>query len=562
LVVTADDAATGPTTTPAPTPTPVPGPTLPPAAVGGLTASLASGGAVSLAWSAATGATTYNVYRATVAGGAAGTVFQVKGGLAGTAWTDATALGGTAYRYFVAAANAAGEGPASAAADVTTPAAPVSLGAPQFTASDAPDMTLRYSGGKVTLPDGRVVNVPAGTLRFDNPDVQSHVYKGYAPQNYDGRPYDKRWQDAAANLMPPIDTITLGGPYHMVLADSVVVQSGDGATTYVNGLDYKLNSEWGQVMNANSRLGVWKTGSIQIKYDIVVQRLDLIQLLPDGTVGIKRGKNAPVCPVLPDPDPGAVALAGVHINTIDGARRSGFSVKQRDVYPVAPLPRVAPINPGTIPNTIAKLKAKKDVNIAFFGDSITAGAEASGWFHDRSRTYTSLLTAGIKAAYPGATITETMAHQSGVSATAGGPTWQKYVMDPHNAGKTVDLAIIAMGMNDFGKPSLTPYKDALRGYIAQAKAAGIEVLLVTPIQSNPYYDAVNTVWVPRAQIAQAMREVAAETGVACADAYTEWVNQGSRGVAPVSQLHNWFNHPGNAVMKVIASAIMGHFPGT
>jgi hypothetical protein len=28
--------------------------------------------------------------------------------------------------------------------------------------------------------------------------------------------------------MPPVDTITLGGPYHMVLGDSVVVKNGDG----------------------------------------------------------------------------------------------------------------------------------------------------------------------------------------------------------------------------------------------------------------------------------------------------------------------------------------------
>ncbi|HEX8915580.1 MAG TPA: SGNH/GDSL hydrolase family protein [Humisphaera sp.] len=442
-----------------------------------------------------------------------------------------------------------------------TPTTRVAAGSITFTASATPSLTIHYTGGSVRLRDGRSVQVRSGSLTFERPELQSHVYKGYAPQNYDGRPQWQRWQDAAANLVPPIDTPTLGGLYHMVLPDSVVVKSGDGKRTYVEGRDYHLNREWGQVMNASSRMGVWKSGSIQISYQLNVQRLDLIQLLPDGRVSIKKGRNAPVCPVLPEPDPGAVALAGIHVNTIDGARRSGFSVQQRDIYPIAPLPPVKPVNPGTIPKTIAKLKAGKNVNIAFFGDSITAGAEASGWFHDRAKTYTSLLVNGIKSRYPGATITQTMAHQSGVSATAGGPTWKKYVMDPHRAGKRVDLVIIAMGMNDKGKPSLDPYKNALRGYIAEAKAAGIEVLMVTPIQSNPFYDKVNTYWVPRSQIAGAMRQVAAETHVALADAYTEWVNQGSRGIAPASQLHNWFNHPGNAGMKVIAGAILGHFPG-
>jgi hypothetical protein len=133
----------------------------------------------------------------------------------------------------------------------------------------------------------------------------------------------------------------------MVIPGSVTVKNGDGSRTYVNGTDYKLNLEWGQVMNANSRLGAWKTGSVQIKYDIALQRLDLVQLLPDGRVTIKQGKSTPVVPVLPSPDPGAVALAGIHINTLDGARRSGFAIKQRDVYPIAPKGRVAPINPGS-----------------------------------------------------------------------------------------------------------------------------------------------------------------------------------------------------------------------
>jgi hypothetical protein len=84
----------------------------------------------------------------------------------------------------------------------TEPPPAATTGKPQFFA-DAADMSLRYTGGKVTLPGGRVVTVAGGTLNFANPTVQTQVYRNHAPQNYDGRPYNKRWQDAAANLMPP-----------------------------------------------------------------------------------------------------------------------------------------------------------------------------------------------------------------------------------------------------------------------------------------------------------------------------------------------------------------------
>jgi lysophospholipase L1-like esterase len=343
------------------------------------------------------------------------------------------------------------------------------------------------------------------------------------------------------------------------LPASVVVLNASGAVMTRN-VDYKLNDEWGQVMNLNSRLGAPGTGSVSIDYRAVLQRLDLVEVLPDGSVAVKKGTSAPTCPVLPDADPDAVALAGVHVFTLDGAKESGFSILPRDINAIQPAPPVAPINPDAIPNTLAKLAAGRSVNVAFFGNSITAGAEAGQWRTDRSKTFTDLVTNGLRQRYPQANVTETLACEGGKAATNSQWVFQKLVMEPHQNGHPVDLVVIELGMNDLGKPSLDPYKQAMDGYIDQARAAGIEVLLVTPHQSNPYYDATYTNWVPRAQIAQAVRDLAAAEHVACADVYTEWVNQATHGVAPVSQLHNWFNHPGEAGMRLYADTILRFFP--
>jgi lysophospholipase L1-like esterase len=538
-----------------------PTPTVP-AAPAGLTAELASGG-VSLDWNASANATSYNVYRTDITNGGSAVKIAT---VAGTSYLDNGVDAATDYSYTVRAVNGAGEGNASLGVDITTdsdtdPNPQPQSGKPTFSALASPGLSVKFSAGQVKLPNGKIVNVDPGTLNFAPLPVQHGVYTNYAPQNWDGRPLNKRWGDASANLAPPIDTTQLGGPYHQVIPGSVVVQNGAGTKTYVKDVDYKLNIEWGQVGNLNGRLGVWKTGAVKISYDIVLQRIDLIELLPDGTMKVKQGNATTTVPVLPTVDAGAVALAGIHVNTLDGAVRSGFAIKQRDIYPIAPKPTVAPIRASTISKTINKLKAGNNINIAFFGDSITAGAEASGWFHNRDRTWTSLVSNAIEDRY-GVNVTQTMAHESGISGVLGGPTWKKYVLQPNDAGKHVDLVIIAMGMNDFGKPSLTAYKNALRGYIADAKSRGIDVIMQTTIQSNPYYDPVIAGdHVARSVIAQAMRDVGAETGVAVADAYTEWVNQAYKGIAPVSQLHNWFNHPGNAGHKVIANAILPFFPG-
>jgi fibronectin type 3 domain-containing protein len=98
----------------------------PPAAPTGLSAT-ASDGRVALAWSAAAGATSYNVYRSTTSGAEA--LWQ--SGVAATTYTDTGVTNGTTYHYMVSAVNAGGESPRSAEVSarpqVAAPTAPTNL---------------------------------------------------------------------------------------------------------------------------------------------------------------------------------------------------------------------------------------------------------------------------------------------------------------------------------------------------------------------------------------------------------------------------------------------------
>ena len=81
---------------------------------------------VSLAWTASTGATSYNVKRASTNGGPYTTV----GTPAGTSYTDTAVTNGTAYYYVVTAVNAAGQSGNSNQATATPMAAPTAPVAP------------------------------------------------------------------------------------------------------------------------------------------------------------------------------------------------------------------------------------------------------------------------------------------------------------------------------------------------------------------------------------------------------------------------------------------------
>lgn len=85
-----------------------------PGQVTGLTA-VSGVGQVSLTWTAVSGATSYNVERATGSGG----TFATLSSPTGTAYTDTSGLAGTTYYYEVAAVNAAGAGAPSQTAAAT-----------------------------------------------------------------------------------------------------------------------------------------------------------------------------------------------------------------------------------------------------------------------------------------------------------------------------------------------------------------------------------------------------------------------------------------------------------
>jgi fibronectin type 3 domain-containing protein len=138
-----------------------------PAAPTGLTATGGTGGTgqIALTWNASTGATSYNVLRATTANG----VYTVVAtGLTATSYTDTGLSSGTTYYYAVTAANGSGSSPNSAQVNaITAPAAPTGLAASGSSAQIALSWTAStgatsYSVLRATTANGTYTTVATG----------------------------------------------------------------------------------------------------------------------------------------------------------------------------------------------------------------------------------------------------------------------------------------------------------------------------------------------------------------------------------------------------------------
>jgi arabinoxylan arabinofuranohydrolase len=159
----------------------------PPAAPTGLSATAVSSSQINLSWTASSGATSYNVKRATVSGGPYTTIAT---GVTATSYSDTALSGSTTYYYVVSAVNAGGESANSSQASATTqtppppPAAPTGLTATAVSSSQinlswtASSGATSYNVKRATVSGGPYTTVasPTGTTYNNTGIAASTTY--------------------------------------------------------------------------------------------------------------------------------------------------------------------------------------------------------------------------------------------------------------------------------------------------------------------------------------------------------------------------------------------------
>jgi lysophospholipase L1-like esterase len=209
-----------------------------------------------------------------------------------------------------------------------------------------------------------------------------------------------------------------------------------------------------------------------------------------------------------------------------------FAFVDYSFFPSAPWPaQTSQIQ--FLKSTQGKLKSGAALKIVAFGDSITAGGEATKpelifwrrWADDLQRKYPRARIAAVNGATGGDTTVQ------------GLQRLKAKVLD-----ESPDLVLIGFGMNDHnvGSVPIPQFEENLKRMIARIRSeTGAEVVLFTAFAPNPKWKFGSH---QMAAYAAATRRVADDTACACADVFTDWEALALRK-KPEDLLGNNINHP-------------------
>ena len=200
------------------------------------------------------------------------------------------------------------------------------------------------------------------------------------------------------------------------------------------------------------------------------------------------------------------------------------------------LPSAGPeLGAARLPKTRQKLRAGQPVRIVAFGDSITAGGEAS----EPGLIFWERWAEALRAKYPKAQVITTNGATGGDTTAQGLQRLEAKVLS-----QKPDLVLIGFGMNDHNIPGFGVPLDAfaanLRTMIGRIRdTTGAEIVLFSAFPPNPkwHYGSHNM-----AAYAEATEKVALAEGCAFADVYHYWMSMSERK-KPEDLLANDINHP-------------------
>jgi lysophospholipase L1-like esterase len=336
-----------------------------------------------------------------------------------------------------------------------------------------------------------------------------------------------------------------------LLPKTLVVKFGD--KTLVEGKDYLLDPVWG-TLGIGPGSSLTPKDTVTASYQYAKLRLDSVVKEVNGSSRILTGISNITTPHAPDIAAGETRVANILVP---------YNSNGRDVqvFPIleSPTQAITASTSGRIPQTMAKLKAEKNVKIVCWGDSLTAGGDASR----PAKRYPAVFEQMLRTKFPQATI-EVKA------VAAGGSTSREWLYpDKFHYGGSLSWDMVARE-----KPDLVTVEFANDNYIDAPEtipaiyddilnrihALGAEVIFVTPSYFDFDYMKFKSFQDPDRRAHDLfLYNLTEQRHLGLADAAARWGHLWKEGVPYTTYLVNSVNHPDDRGHEFFAEELMKNF---
>jgi len=340
--------------------------------------------------------------------------------------------------------------------------------------------------------------------------------------------------------------------YGALRADSLVVTLADDAKTKLEvGKDFALDPAWATVAAVQG--SKYPAGTkVHMEYKYGMSRIDLVERTGAGKLAVVKGTEDKSEPLIPQATAGSTPVLTVYLP--NGARE----LSMKDVNIIDPTYDGVPPVTGTeeLKGVKEKIASGKPVTIVFLGDSITAQKPAD--FRDGKGSFVDRFGEYLRTTHPGDSV-EVINYGNPVPASedkqilvvkagVGGDDTVRALarLDKDVIARKPDAVVVMLGVNDENRKGegndvpVAKYKTNIETIVKKSKAAGAEVVLMTPSMKN--LDWSGTVGNMK-DYAAAMREVAAAEKVCLVDNFSAWQQLPKRGYNYMVFLGNCINHP-------------------
>ncbi len=338
---------------------------------------------------------------------------------------------------------------------------------------------------------------------------------------------------------------------------TAVLRKAPGGKPLVLGKDFTVSDPFSLLgLTENSAASPDET--LYVSYIYSLLRIDSLFVTPEGKVVLAKGKPCVNLPEQPKEKPGCLRLANIY-----KPYRSA-SVKPEDIYPVVETADKAETlsRQGNLAKTMAKIKSGKPVTIVCWGDSVTAGGNASS----PDKVYVKVFERMLKAKFPKANITVINESVGGSSSL----NWLRPDKYPFQGNGFCDFEqrvavhnpdLVTMEfVNDSG---YTPemLDEAYTDIKARMERLGAEYILITPHFTAPVWMGITDMRATaeiRSYVFYAL-EGAKKNGYGIADASSRWAHLGKEGIPYITLLGNTLNHPNDYGHRMFAEELMKCF---